>query len=224
MNFKGFFQTATGLEKGPYGYQEKLALEAWCDLLDVPTGMGKTAVVALAWLYKRGWREGVRRTTSADADTPRRLVWCLPMRVLVEQTERNIRQWLDNLDVLGNAGEGKVSVHVLIGGTEDMKTWAEYPEEDVILIGTQDMLLSRALMHGYGMSRYQWPIHFSLLHNDCLWASDILRTDRRCSNVWKRANISGNSKPHWLVRQGHPSALHSAIMRCESTSSLWHFL
>ncbi|MDZ7810556.1 MAG: hypothetical protein U5L11_11040 [Arhodomonas sp.] len=30
------------------------------------------------------------------------------------------------------------------------------------------MLLSRALMRGYGMSRYQWPVHYALLHNDSL--------------------------------------------------------
>ena len=171
MNFKGFFQTATGLEKGPYNYQEKLALEPWCDLLDVPTGMGKTAAVILAWSWKRGWRS-MGRSADRDPETPRRLVYCLPMRVLVEQTENSIRQWLGNLGVLGDAGEGKVSVHVLMGGADDLKTWAKYPEEDMILIGTQDMLLSRALMRGYGMSRYQWPIHFALLHNDAMWVFD----------------------------------------------------
>ncbi len=40
------------------------------------------------------------------------------------------------------------------------------------MIGTQDMLLSRALNRGYGMSRYRWPIHFGLLNNDCLWVMD----------------------------------------------------
>ena len=40
------------------------------------------------------------------------------------------------------------------------------------MIGTQDMLLSRALNRGYGMSRYRWPMHFGLLNNDCLWVMD----------------------------------------------------
>lgn len=65
-----------------------------------------------------------------------------------------------------------MSVHVLMGGESDLKTWAEYPEQDMVLIGTQDMLLSRALLRGYGMSRFLWPVHFALLHNDCLWAFD----------------------------------------------------
>jgi hypothetical protein len=39
------------------------------------------------------------------------------MRVLVEQTYNNATKWLGNLDLLGEPGEDKVSVHVL--KTED---------------------------------------------------------------------------------------------------------
>ena len=166
MTYDAFFKQATQLPKdqGPFPYQARLAEEPWPDLLDVPTGMGKTAAVTLAWLYKR--RE------LNDPDTPRRLIWCLPMRVLVEQTQREIRHWLCQLDLAGEVGDGKVSVHLLMGGADDLKTWAEHPDEDMVLIGTQDMLLSRALMRGYGMSRYQWPVHFAFLHNDALWVLD----------------------------------------------------
>ncbi len=78
-DYKPFFNQAMGWEgedntKGPYRYQEKLATEAWPELLDVPTGMGKTAAVVLAWIYKR---------RNQDPETPRRLVYWL-MRVLVE--------------------------------------------------------------------------------------------------------------------------------------------
>jgi len=95
MNYLEFFSKATEIATQPYPYQERMAAEAWPDLLDVPTGMGKTAAVVLAWLWKRGWREG-KRGAETKADTPRRLVYCLPMRVLVEQTESNIRQRLKN--------------------------------------------------------------------------------------------------------------------------------
>lgn len=160
-SYEQFFTRATGHE--PYPYQVRMAEQRWPDLLDIPTGMGKTAAVTLAWLYRR---------CHLQDDVPRRLIWCLPMRVLVEQTRDNILDWLEKLQLAGEAGSGKVSVHVLMGGESDLKSWAEYPDETMILIGTQDMLLSRALMRGYGMSRYQWPIHFSLLHNDSLWVFD----------------------------------------------------
>ena len=163
MTFDQVFRQATGLEK-PYDYQRRLAEGPWPELLDVSTGLGKTAAVTLAWAWKRRFLN--------DPKTPRRLVWCLPMRVLVEQIQREVSRWLRNLGELGEPGEGKVSVHVLMGGASDLKTWTEYPEEDMIIIGTQDMLLSRALMRGYGMSRYQWPVHFAFLHNDALWVLD----------------------------------------------------
>ncbi len=169
--FKQAFGKEADLDFARFDFQLKLAESAWPDLLNAPTGMGKTAAVTLAWLYKRGWRAG-ERSEIPDACTPRRLIWCLPMRVLVEQTERSILDWLSRLGIEGDVGAGKVSVHVLVGGAEDVKTWAEHPEEDMILIGTQDMLLSRALMRGYGMSRYLWPVHFAMLHNDAMWVFD----------------------------------------------------
>ena len=172
MDAIGIYHVALSKETTPYPYQQQLAeAPSWPALLNIPTGMGKTAAVTLAWLYKRGWRAKGRHADVDDA-TPRRLVWCLPMRTLVEQTHKNTNVWLTRLGIRGKAGEGKVSVHLLMGGEPDQKTWTEHPEEDMILIGTQDMLLSRALMRGYGVSRYQWPVHFALLHNDCLWAFD----------------------------------------------------
>ncbi len=183
QTFDEFFRHAFGQDSNPafmpFDYQQRLATTTWPDLLEVPTGMGKTAAVVLAWLWKRGWRSGKREKNAegkpqTDEDTPRRLVYCLPMRVLVEQTYKNVEGWLKNLGIFGEPGQGKVSIHLLMGGSEDVAsaTWTEHPEEDTILIGTQDMLLSRALMRGYGMSRYQWPIHFAWLHNDAFWVFD----------------------------------------------------
>jgi len=84
------------------------------------------------------------------------------MRTLVEQTFE-VAQKL--------AGKGNFGVHRLMGGEVDHK-WDEIPEKDAVLIGTQDMLLSRALNRGYAMSRSRWPLHFGLLNNDCLWVVD----------------------------------------------------
>lgn len=221
--FAQFFCAATTLRQ-PYSYQQRLAIDPWPDLLDVPTGMGKTAAATLAWLWKRGWREGARHS-DIDAATPRRLIWCLPMRVLVEQTRDNIVGWLCNLGIHGAAGDAKVSVHVLMGGEDDLKSWAKHPEEDMILIGTQDMLLSRALMRGYGMSRYHWPIHFSLLHNDSLWVYDEvqlmgagLATSAQLEAFRRNFSLARTSRSLWISATLRPEWLATVDLRPHASS------
>ncbi len=78
-----------------------------------------------------------------------------------------VEQWTEKADL----DKTRIAVTVLMGG-ECKDEWDLYPERDAIIIGTQDMLLSRALNRGYGMSRYRWPVHFGLLNNDCLWVMD----------------------------------------------------
>jgi CRISPR-associated endonuclease/helicase Cas3 len=161
MSFKDFFSTATG-GKQPYPYQESLATSPQLpQLLCIPTGVGKTAATVLGWLYRRFGPD-----KELGKETPLRLIYCLPMRTLVEQTFRACNLWLDRLSL-----SEKVGIHVLMGG-EDAGGWDTRPDRECMIIGTQDMLLSRALNRGYGMSRYRWPMHFGLLNNDCLWVLD----------------------------------------------------
>lgn len=83
--FRAWSEQATGLPT-PYPYQRRLAEAPWPDVMNIPTGLGKTAAVVIAWLWKR---RCYRHGKLPDPYTPRRLVYCLPMRVLVEQTRRN---------------------------------------------------------------------------------------------------------------------------------------
>jgi len=101
MEFSAFFKAATREEKSPeghdpYPFQVRLALgEELPELIDIPTGLGKTDAVVLAWLWRRRFAGLEKR-----AATPRRLVYCLPMRTLVEQTEKKAKMWLENLGLL----------------------------------------------------------------------------------------------------------------------------
>jgi CRISPR-associated endonuclease/helicase Cas3 len=99
------------------------------------------------------------------------------MRVLVEQTEASIRGWLDALNLTwdGTADHtNKVGLHVLMGGA-DGGAWHLHPEQPAVLVGTQDMLLSRALNRGYASPRARWPMEFGLLNQDCLWVLDEIQ-------------------------------------------------
>jgi CRISPR-associated endonuclease/helicase Cas3 len=62
-------------------------------------------------------------------------------------------------------------VHVLMGGMSP-SDWHLEPDQDCVLVGTQDMLLSRALNRGYGAPRGRWPMEYGLLNVDCLWVMD----------------------------------------------------
>ncbi len=203
MKYADFFQQATRSESEPNGripfrYQERFAgADPLHHLVRAPTGAGKTATAVLGWLW---------RLLHSGKPTPRRLVYCLPMRVLVEQSVREARKWLDNLSL-------DISVDVLMGGVE-ADEWFLHPERPAILVGTQDMLLSRALNRGYAASRFHWPIDFGLLNNDCLWVFDepqlmgsgvstsaqlaglraVLGTFGQCPSVWMSATL----EPGWL--------------------------
>ena len=159
-DFAGFFKRATG--HPPYAYQERLAAErAIPDILDLPTGSGKTeAAVLSVWLWGR---------RNDHRETPRRLAYCLPRRSLVEQTVVRVRRWVKNLGL-----EHRIGVSQIMGGDSQWSVESE-PEREHILVGTQDMLLSGALNRQYGKGFKAWPMHFALLNNDCLWVMDEIQ-------------------------------------------------
>lgn len=161
MDFGEFFGSLT--KNSPFPWQSRLAEASVCKnrLIRIPTGFGKTAGVVIAWLWNR--------VQQGRSDWPRRLVFCLPMRTLVEQTERAVQEWLCR-----GKFDPQPKIHVLLGGMS-LSDWHLDPECDAILIGTQDMLLSRALNRGYGSGRARWPMEYGLLNVDCLWVMDEIQ-------------------------------------------------
>ncbi len=174
QSFKKFFESgvATGADGAtvtPREWQEALARDEVprSRVIRIPTGYGKTLGVLGAWLYHRVERK--------DDRWPRRLIWTLPMRVLVEQTADEVRKCLDRLQLLWQSASdhrAKVGVHLLMGGVEQGGEWNLYPEENAVFIATQDMALSRALNRGYAAPRARWPMEFGLLSHDVLWVLD----------------------------------------------------
>ena len=234
MNTSTLYHLALGAERQPDAWQVALATDAWPRVLVAPTGAGKTAAVTLGW--------AAHRLRSPDT-TPRRLVWCLPMRTLVEQTAEAVREWFGKL-AAETGGEGRLprpdDVHVLMGGVE-ADGWLERPERPAVLVGTQDMLLSRALMRGYASSRALWPMEFALLHEDAQWVFDEVQLmgagratsaqleafrqseadrARRDNGVASRSLwISATLKPGWLATVDHPEPPAGAVDRVDPTST-----
>ncbi len=117
--------------------------------LSIPTGLGKTDAVLVDWL--------ARRPTT-------RLIWCLPGRALTRQIAKNAHTRV-------GAARADVRILELMGGCDDLDLTLA-PDEPAILVGTQDILVSRALNRGYARSPFRWPIDFALLNNDAQWVFD----------------------------------------------------
>lgn len=209
--FDEFFQTCTG--SPPYGFQRAFASRPTLpDLLEAPTGSGKTATAVLGWLWRR-----MHGTEAQRTEAGRRLVFCLPMRTLVEQTERAVRLWRQKLGL----SDLELGVHVLMGGAVD-DAWEEHPDRNTIVIGTQDQLLSRALMRGYAMSRYRWPVHFALLNCDCTWIMDEVQlmgvgasTAAQLQAFRERFGVAGSARTVWMTATLAEDRLRTVDVRRE---------
>jgi CRISPR-associated endonuclease/helicase Cas3 len=115
------------------------------------------------------------------------------MRTLVRQTVEKLRACFQALRVKRNID---VAVYQLMGGAID-EEWARWPDRSWVLVGTQDQLLSRALNRGYAMSRFEWPVHFGLLNNDCRWIIDEVQL--MGPGLWTTAQLD------WMRQSRFPS-------------------
>lgn len=77
VGFDEFFRTAVG--KAPFSFQQRFACEL-PPLVNIPTGLGKTAMAVVGWLWRR-----CEAGKEIRSQTPRRLVYCLPLRVRKEK-------------------------------------------------------------------------------------------------------------------------------------------
>jgi CRISPR-associated endonuclease/helicase Cas3 len=134
--------------------------------IDVPTGLGKTAVIAI-WLVAR----------AAGATVPRRLIYVVDRRAVVDQATQ-IAEDLRN-GVEGDEGfkkdlqlEGALPISTLRGKHVDNRQWLADPTAPAIVIGTVDMIGSRLLFRGYGVSDKMRPYHAGLLGADALIVLD----------------------------------------------------
>ncbi|MCL6596478.1 MAG: CRISPR-associated endonuclease Cas3'' [Firmicutes bacterium] len=204
--FAAWFHAATG--NPPYPYQERLAQEAALpDVLEVPTGGGKTQAVVLAFLYRRLGGDETLRTA-----TPRRLVFVEPMRALVEQTAAAARTAVERL-VRAGLLASPVPVYVAMGGEPD-GGWETDIEREVIVVGTQDMVLSRALNRGYALPRTRWPMAAGALSADCLFVWDEvqllgsgLATSRQLAAARRRFGTFAPCADLWLSATVEPRLL-----------------
>ena len=187
--FSDFFRNATSFP--PHGYQSRVARDRLPAVVQAPTGTGKTGVI-LAWLW--------RRLYGPDRDaTPRRLVYALPQRSLVEQVAGEARRWLANLGLAD-----QVALHVVMGGAGDsQRQWRLDMHRPAIVIGTVDSLVSKALNRGYGIARATYPIDFALVTNGAHWIIDEIQLCPESTTTLRQlaafAKTMGTAEPFGLT-------------------------
>lgn len=164
--------TLLGLKDGakPFPWQlalfKRLQRGEVVSTLDIPTGLGKTSVMAL-WLGAR----------ACGAPLPRRLVYVVDRRAVVDQAtdvadhlRRCVAEDAALKEALGL--ERDLPVSTLRGQHVDNRDWLEDPTSPAIIVGTVDMIGSRLLFEGYGVSRKMRPYHAGLLGVDTLVVLD----------------------------------------------------
>src|SRR3989304_640001 len=144
-------------EDTPFPWQEELlrSFVRGCipRSLDIPTGLGKTAVMAI-WLVAR----------AHGAPLPRRLVYVVDRRAVVDQAtdvavglRESVGPDAAFKQALGLEQGRSLPISTLRGQHVDKKEWLEDPALPAIIVGTVDMIGSRLLFEGYGVSRKMRP-------------------------------------------------------------------
>lgn len=158
IDFKSEFAQLTDFE--PLRWQTRLYTEHFVtgavpDAVDIPTGLGKTSVMAIWYLARR-----------TGARLPRRLVYVVDRRAVVDQATAVADK------IKERAGDETFRVSTLRGQHVDKGAWLEDPSAPAIVVGTVDMIGSRLLFSGYGVSRKMRPYHAGLLGTDTLVVLD----------------------------------------------------
>lgn len=184
--FREEFKALTG--NLPFPWQEclfvRFAAESFPPNINLPTGTGKTSIMAI-WLLALA--EKLSGNPRQDA-IPRRLIWVVNRRVVVDQATREaeqLRQKLNDVSVvelepvrcaLKQLSESDsadlLGISTLRGQFEDNAEWSGDPSRPAVIVGTVDMIGSRLLFSGYGIGFKAKPLHAGFLGQDALLVHD----------------------------------------------------
>ena len=174
MTFSMQFEILTGFKPMRWQqriYDEHFAMGKFPTAVSVPTGLGKTAIMAI-WIIALA-----QQMNSGQVRLPRRLVYVVDRRAVVDQATKFAEDLRANLQKSGAAelraalGLGKdetLPISTLRGQFVDNRDWLADPSRPAIIVGTVDMIGSRLLFEGYGVSRKMRPYHAGLLGADTL--------------------------------------------------------
>ena len=179
FSFHQTFELLTGFSPLPWqqALSERFAsganhIPSRCDL---PTGLGKTSVVAI-WLIALANNPG---------SIPRRLVYVVNRRTVVDQTTEEVEKIRHNLvkpeladfltalkSLCAIDCDCPLAISTLRGQFADNREWSADPCRAALIAGTVDMIGSRLLFSGYGIGFKTKPLHAGFLGQDTLLVHD----------------------------------------------------
>lgn len=186
---EGFAEFYSAAHEGrtAFAWQKRLAEHVlsgghWPEVIDAPTGAGKTAVIDVHVFAVAAMAAG------HGARVPRRLSLVVDRRAVVDNHETYARDLQSKLD-LSVAGvlkavsdalagmqstdaQGPFGVSVLRGGASPARLWLDDPSGCQVICATPDMWGSRLLFRPFGGSRWAAPRAAGLLAYDSLLVVD----------------------------------------------------
>lgn len=170
--FHEAFKSLTGNE--PFSWQRALYerfvsnrpdnIPSSCNL---PTGLGKTSVIAI-WLLAR----------QINPSLPRRLAYVVNRRTVVDQTTAEVELYKQCKSIRSD-----LAVSTLRGQFADNREWSGDPSREAVICGTVDMIGSRLLFSGYGIGFKSRPLHAGFLGQDTLIVHDEAHLEPAFQNL-----------------------------------------
>jgi len=179
--FQIVFKYLTG--RVPLRWQERLFREHFANndirrVIDLPTGLGKTMVMAL-WLIAF-----MEQLTKGPPKLPRRLVYVVDRRTVVDQATKQAVRFQKRIRAFHRLSRRRPdlahlceslpipAISTLRGQLADNREWSRDPSRPAIIIGTVDLIGSALLFSGYRSSYKTRPLHAGLLGQDSLLVLD----------------------------------------------------
>ncbi len=181
MSFDDFFLAVTGNPPFPWQCRlfKKFSRGEYPPSAQIPTGLGKTSVVAV-WLIALALR---------PEQTPRRLVYVVNRRTVVDQTTTEVEKirkaLIDNTQCRELVHRLRslcvlplpetmppLAVSTLRGQFADNREWSTDPVRPAVIIGTVDMIGSGLLFSRYTVGFKLRPHHAAFLGQDALLVHD----------------------------------------------------